>query len=128
MILSFIKCTSYRVSLSPFFQFFWGDYGDVVYGYWINSTSLSEYAKLCCDCINEFFWSNTSENISQYYLYHFLKDHVHGVNKKKWHSKSAISVFSDIVGYVNRFQRRGFWWYQVSIVNFSLYYLYGDRN
>ena len=50
----------YQIYLLPhltinYFSLLLWNYGDVVVGCWINSTSLSGYEKVFCDCLNEDF-------------------------------------------------------------------------
>ena len=77
----FIKCESSHISLSNYFILsnflflnlvLW-KYGDVVFGFWINSTYLSGDETFCCDCLNETLldvigtmklsWSKPSDNL-----------------------------------------------------------------
>ena len=53
-----------------------------------------------------------------------MKDFVCGVHQVIYPSKSAISIFRAIVGYIKRFQQRGFWLYQAIIVNWLLSYVF----
>ena len=102
----------------PPFLFLLCNYGEVVFGFWIPSTSLSGYAKVCCNCINGYLleWDEWQHHYL-YYLYHFLKDLVYGVHQGRYHSNPPISIFRSTVGCIKRLQKCGFWWYQVSIVN-----------
>ena len=53
-----------------------------------------------------------------------MKEHVYGVQYGRYNSKYTISVFRAIVGYIENLQQGGFSWYQGSIINLSLMYVY----
>ena len=54
----------------------------------------------------------------------FLKEHMCGVHQVIYNSKSATSIFRAIIGYIRSFQKCGFWWYQGSIIDCPLTYMY----
>ena len=52
----FNKCTSYHVPLFLFNSLSIYNYGEVVFSFWITSTSLSISMWVCCSCINEYWF------------------------------------------------------------------------
>ena len=100
------------------------NYSYIVVDWWITSTYLSGYSKLCLILLLEIFWSKPIENIIKNHIcIILLKERVYGVHQGKDNSKSAVSVFGAIVGYIECFHKHWFWWYQVRLINWYVIYV-----
>ena len=112
----FIKCTFSHVSLFLYIYIAWCCVVLVIFQLYSGSPQ-----PLCQDLYQYFlvgliniYWSNQGKNIIHNSICIIF------LHKGRDHSKSTISVFKAIFGYIKHFPKCGFWWYQGSLVDLFL--------
>ena len=121
--LSFIKFGSSNGILSLIFlnignvEFFW------CHGWLLDH--LDFYVSICTSILWLYSWIRVKISFTIVFVYFYEGTCVGwGVHQGRDHSKSAISVFKAIVGYIKHYHKRGFWWYQGSLVDWFLIYVF----